>query len=31
MGAVARVGRALEAIPLLREIAGSMLITARKP
>ena len=29
--AVARVGRALEAIPLLREIAGSMLITAMKP
>ena len=28
---VARVGRALEAIPLLREIAGSMMITAVKP
>jgi ubiquinone/menaquinone biosynthesis C-methylase UbiE len=31
MDAVARFGRALEAIPLLREIAGSMLITAMKP
>ena len=31
IGAVARVGRALETIPLFREIAGSMLITARKP
>lgn len=31
MDAVARVGRALEAIPLLREIAGSMVITAMKP
>jgi hypothetical protein len=29
--AVARVGRALETIPLLREIAGSMVITAMKP
>ena len=29
--AVARVGRALETIPLLREIAGSMVITAVKP
>lgn len=29
--AVARVGRALEAIPLVREVAGSMVITARKP
>jgi ubiquinone/menaquinone biosynthesis C-methylase UbiE len=28
---VARIGRALEAIPLLREIAGSMIITATKP
>ena len=28
---VARVGRALEAIPLVREIAGSMIITATKP
>ena len=31
MNAVARVGRALETIPLLREIAGSMVITAMKP
>jgi ubiquinone/menaquinone biosynthesis C-methylase UbiE len=31
MGAVARFGRALEAIPVVREIAGSMMITARKP
>ena len=31
MGGVARIGRALEAIPLLREIAGSMIITATKP
>ena len=31
MDAVARIGRVLEAIPLLREIAGSMLITAAKP
>jgi len=31
IGAVARVGRALETIPLFREIAGSMVITARKP
>jgi ubiquinone/menaquinone biosynthesis C-methylase UbiE len=31
MEGVARAGRALEAIPLLREIAGSMMITARKP
>ena len=31
MDAVARVGRALEAVPLLREIAGSMMITAMKP
>ena len=31
MGAVARVGRALEKIPLLNEIAGSMVITATKP
>jgi len=31
MDAMARVGRALEAIPLLREIAGSMVITAMKP
>jgi ubiquinone/menaquinone biosynthesis C-methylase UbiE len=31
MDAVARFGRTLEAIPLLREIAGSMLITAIKP
>jgi ubiquinone/menaquinone biosynthesis C-methylase UbiE len=31
MNAVARVGRALEAIPLFREIAGSMMITAMKP
>jgi SAM-dependent methyltransferase len=29
--AVARVGRALERIPLFREIAGSMVITAMKP
>lgn len=29
--AVARVGRALERVPLLREIAGSMVITARRP
>ena len=28
---VSRFGRALEAIPLVREIAGSMVITARKP
>jgi SAM-dependent methyltransferase len=28
---VARLGRALEATPLLREIAGSLLITARRP
>ena len=28
---VARLGRALEAIPLVREIAGSMTITAAKP
>ena len=31
MDAVARAGRMLEAIPLLREIAGSMMITAMKP
>jgi SAM-dependent methyltransferase len=31
MDAVARIGRALEAVPLLREIAGSMMITAMKP
>ena len=31
MDSVARFGRALEAIPLLREIAGSMMITAMKP
>ena len=31
MGGVQRIGRALEAIPLLREIAGSMIITATKP
>lgn len=31
MDGVARAGRALEAIPVLREIAGSMMITARKP
>jgi len=31
LDAVARIGRALEAIPLLREIAGSMVITATKP
>ena len=29
--AVARIGRAMEAIPLVREIAGSMVITAMKP
>lgn len=28
---VARIGRALESTPLLREIAGSLLITARRP
>lgn len=28
---VARIGRALEAIPVVREIAGSMIITAAKP
>jgi len=31
IGAVSRLGRALEAAPLLREIAGSMLIRGRKP
>jgi ubiquinone/menaquinone biosynthesis C-methylase UbiE len=31
MNAVARVGRLLERVPLLREIAGSMVITAVKP
>jgi SAM-dependent methyltransferase len=31
LDSVARIGRALERIPLLREIAGSMTITARKP
>jgi hypothetical protein len=31
MNAVARAGRALESVPLLREIAGSMAITAMKP
>lgn len=31
MGAVERIGRAVEAIPLVREVAGSMVITARKP
>ena len=31
MDAVARIGRALEAIPVFREIAGSMMITAMKP
>jgi len=29
--AVSAVGRALEATPLLRELAGSLLITARRP
>jgi len=31
IGGVARLGRAFEATPLLREIAGSLLITARRP
>lgn len=31
VGGVVRLGRALEATPLLREIAGSLLITARRP
>ena len=31
IGAVERVGRFLEALPVVREIAGSMVITARKP
>jgi hypothetical protein len=28
---VARFGRMLESVPVLREIAGSMLVTGRKP
>jgi len=31
IGAVARLGRGLERVPLVREAAGSLLITARKP